>query len=48
MIIINQSAKLQLPEDGVELLRRIERAGRNCYRSEGKITECSATGFVEM
>lgn len=48
MIIINQSAKPQLPEDGMELLRRVERAGRNCYRSECRITENSALNFVGM
>lgn len=31
----------------MELLRRIERAARNCYRSEGNITDISAPMFVQ-
>lgn len=46
MKIIRQAAKILAPTDGAEALRRIEQAGRNCYRSEGKITEDSAPGFV--
>jgi thymidylate synthase (FAD) len=34
-------------EDGPEILRRIEAAGRTCYKSEEKITADSATPFVE-
>ena len=32
--------------DGAEMLKRIERAGRVCYKSEAKITEESAPTFV--
>ncbi len=32
--------------DGMEILKRIERKGRVCYKSEGKITEGSAVRFV--
>lgn len=46
MKIIRQTAKILSPSDGAEALRRIEQAGRNCYRSEGRITEDSAPGFV--
>lgn len=33
--------------DGDEMLKRIERAGRVCYKSEDKITEDSAKKFVQ-
>lgn len=46
MKIIRQTAKILAPIDGAEALRWIEQAGRNCYRSEGKITADSAPGFV--
>ena len=46
MKIIRQTAKILAPNDGAEALRWIEQAGRNCYRSEGKITADSAPGFV--
>ena len=35
-----------LPINGDEMLRRIERAGRTCYKSEDKITADSARKFV--
>ena len=46
MKIIRQTARILTPNDGMEALHRIETAGRNCYRSEDKITEDSAIGFV--
>ena len=46
MKILNQSAKILNPTDGMQALRDIEVAGRNCYRSEGKIAEDSAPRFV--
>ena len=46
MKILNQSAKILKPTDGMQALRDIEVAGRNCYRSEGRITEDSALRFV--
>ena len=46
MKIIRQTARILAPTDGMEALRRIEAAGRNCYRSEDKITEDSAPDFV--
>lgn len=33
--------------DGCELLKKIERAGRVCYKSEAKITDDSARKFVQ-
>ena len=47
MQLIQQSARLIVPENGLEALRRIEQAGRNCYRSEDRITADSAPKFVE-
>ena len=46
MKIIRQTARILAPTDCMEALRRIEAAGRNCYRSEDRITEDSAPGFV--
>ena len=46
MKIIRQAVKILVLTDGAEALRCIEQAGRNCYRSEGKITEDSAPDFV--
>lgn len=34
--------------EGLEMLRRIEAAGRTCYKSEYRITEDSAARFVAM
>ena len=47
MKIIRQTARILAPTDGMESLRRIEAAGRNCYRSEDRITEGSAVPFVK-
>ena len=46
MKLLNQSAKILKPTDGMQALRDIEYAGRNCWRSEGRITEDSAPRFV--
>lgn len=46
MKLLNQSAKILKPADGMQALRDIEYAGRNCWRSEGRITEDSAPRFV--
>ncbi len=46
MKLLNQSAKILKPADGVQALRDIEYAGRNRWRSEGRITEDSAPRFV--
>ena len=34
--------------DGIAMLKRIEAAGRTCYKSEWKITEDSHIGFIKM
>ena len=50
MKIIDQSVKIlypATPEEGTSLLQRIEYAGRNCYRTQDKITEDSCVGFTE-
>lgn len=50
MRIIDQSVKVLYPstlEEGVRELKRIETAGRNCWRSEGKITFNSYRSFIE-
>lgn len=46
MRIVQQTAEILLPTDGTAALKQIEYAGRNCYRSENKITESSAPRFV--
>ena len=46
MKIINASYKIETPIDGAEILERIEKAGRTCYKSEDRITEESAKNFV--
>ena len=46
MKLLNQSAKILKPTDGMQALRDIEYAGRNCWRSEGRITVGSAPRFV--
>ena len=48
MKIINASYKIESPIDGAEILKRIEKAGRTCYKSEDRITEESAKSFVRM
>ena len=47
MRIINASYKIETPIDGAEILKRIEKAGRTCYKSEDRITEESAKSFVQ-
>lgn len=46
MITVTPSAAIESPVDGFAILKRIERAGRTCYKSEDKITEDSAIAFV--
>ena len=46
MKIIPASVEIISPIDGAEVLRHLERCGRVCYKSEHKITENSAPGFV--
>jgi len=46
MKIIKPSVEFMEPVDGSEILRKIERIGRVCYKSEDKITDGSAERFV--
>ena len=48
MKIIEASYHIETPIDGAEILKRIEKAGRTCYKSEDRITEESAENFVRM
>lgn len=47
MKIISPSFELLDCPDGTELLKKIELAGRVCYKSEEKITQDSAASFVQ-
>ena len=47
MKIINPSVQLEDKIDGQAILKKIERIGRVCYKSEGNITEDSAERFVK-
>lgn len=46
MKIIEASYSIEKPLDGAEILKRIEHAGRICYKSENRITDESAKVFV--
>ena len=47
MKIINPSVILEDEIDGQAILKKLERIGRTCYKSEGNITEDSAERFVK-
>lgn len=50
MKIIDQSVKIVYPRtlgEGVDELKRVEMAGRNCWQSEGKTTATSYRRFIE-
>ena len=48
MKLIDSSAEVLLQAPGIEgVYKQIELAGRTCYKSEDKITEDSAKGFVD-
>lgn len=48
MKLIESKAELVLQQEGLEgVYKQIEFCGRTCYKSEDKITEDSAKGFVE-
>jgi thymidylate synthase (FAD) len=48
MKLIESKAELVLQQEGLEgVYKQIELCGRTCYKSEDKITEDSAKGFVE-
>ena len=46
MKIIKASYEIMDPLDGLEILKKIERCGRVCYKSEDKITDDSCKDFV--
>lgn len=46
MKIVTTSFEIIHLEDGEQILRRIESAGRTCYKSEAKITPSSSRDFV--
>lgn len=46
MKIIEPSFQFFEPLDGAQMLKRLERAGRVCYKSEDKITQGSAESFL--
>jgi len=48
MIKIKPQFYFETEIDGEEILKRIERIGRTCYKSEDRITENSAASFVKM
>ena len=47
MRIIKPSYEILTDINGAEILKKIENAGRTCYKSEDKITEDSAAKFVK-
>lgn len=47
MKIIEPSYEILTPIDGTATLKKLERFGRLCYKSEDKITEDSAEKFIE-
>lgn len=46
MNLTSQKWSFEEPVDGLEILKKIELAGRTCYKSEDRITEDSAKKFV--
>lgn len=48
MKLIEQSHTIIDRIDGVQILKKIERVGRLCYRSDDKITDSSCYDFVKM
>lgn len=47
MRIIDSSVEILDELDGLAILKKIEAAGRTCYKSEGKITEYSCEKFIK-
>ena len=47
MKIINPSIQLEDEIDGQAILKKLERIGRTCYKSENNITEDSAERFIQ-
>lgn len=48
MKIINPSVKLEDKIDGMQILKKIEHAGRTCYKSEDNVTDVSCIRFASM
>lgn len=46
MKIINASYRIETPIDSNQILKRIEKAGRTCYKSEDRTTDESAEAFI--
>ena len=46
MQVIKPSIEIIDMEDYEKIVKKIERIGRVCYKSEGKITEDSAEKFI--
>lgn len=47
MRLIHPGFDIESYQDGMQILKNIERAGRTCYKSEDKITDDSAKKFVK-
>lgn len=47
MQIVDQSYKILTPINREEILRNLELVGRTCYKSEGSITDTSASKFIK-
>jgi thymidylate synthase (FAD) len=47
MKIVQPSAKILTTEDPIDILKRVERCARLCYKSEGKITSDSYEKFLK-
>jgi len=47
MLLVKPSYEILTKTNGMDILGRIEAAGRTCYKSEEKITSISAIQFVE-
>ena len=48
MKITKASVQIEYDIDGIELLKRIEKAGRTCYKSEEKVSENSYVKFIGL
>lgn len=48
MKVIKPSWKIEDDISGMEIIAKIERAGRTCYKSENKISQESANKFIRM
>ncbi len=47
MLLVKPSYQILTPLDPIAMLKRIEAAGRTCYKSEDRITEDSAIKFIK-